>query len=718
MADTKNLAENEELVNTVQKEVNTLVDRYKGQRQQIDDWNEIADYMYSCAQNRTIESKEKKKGMNMDADTRSNVGSTLFHRMVNQLASQLESVMWSKPDLWRYVTFSEDTEEATKDGEQRAKQQNLLSRYTIKRDEFLERLPYLTRMLFRRSNVFVRVDWIKELDTVTTKEPVYESAIDEAGELQSRIVREKDVSEEKIVENRPSVSFPPPWSIYLDRYVGDMQQQHCVAMVSQKSKADLKRGVDEGWYSEKQYEKLSENNLWDGQSETDAILSSDDARNSESPIYEQDNLYLVWDVYIDLPIDDSGEYDEEWEMVPEKYWLTFVGNKIGSAVCLRCERNPEPDDEIPIKDVHVYPDDGNTMYHTTIAEIMRSSYSADCTLENLALDNMGLVNDPPLTVVDGAHRVKDWTFKKGQVWPVFDHNAVERFEVRDNTQTTLLMKQNVEEQMMNALAIDKGLMGQSQGARTSASEASFINRNSMQPHLSQIRYILMQLLPWLGRKFMRYWQEYGLPDQVVQIADENKQYHRVSPTEAHGEFDVKVEIIDEYESDILKQQNLQNLLNIVASNEWLQKSRTEEVDGPALFKDIAKSMKLDPSNYIRGISSGDAERQAMEDVNLMLYQDTYVEVKPDMDFNTHMRVKQAQLTRWKGVEDEAIANGIRVDLLSQHVNELKEEMRGGSMAGGGAAPLPKQPAETPLAGPTEGTAQGQALAGEMGGMTR
>jgi len=717
-----NLVENEEVVAAAVSKINTYVENYRAQRSAVDEMNKIADYMYSCAQNRTIESSEKSVGMNMDKDTRANVGSTLYHRIINQLASQLEAVLLSKPDLWRYVTYSEENSDATKDGESRAKQGNLLARYTLKVDEFLERVPSFARMLYKRSNIFAKVEQVRIEDVVKSKEPVFElQDAPESGEQIPVIVDEKDVTETKIVENHPSITFPPPSSIFLDATIADMQQQVCVALVSKKTKAELNHGVKNGWYSQEAFDKLTESELWDGSTENESLDDKEDARGNSIDSQTQDDLYLVWDVYINLPLTESGEIDSEGEVIPERYWLTLVGNTIGSAACLRFEKNPEPDNEIPLKDIHVYPDDGDRMYHTTTAEINRSAYSADCTLLALALDNMGLANDPPKTVLMGSHAVKDFTYKKGATWHVYDHNAIKPWDVRDNTAPTLYLKNEVEKQMMTAMGIDKAFVGQSQGARTSASEATFINRNSMQPHLSQIRYILMQLLPWMARKYMSYWNAYGLPEQVVQIADENKQYHRISPSDVDGEFDVKVEIIDEYESDMMKQRNLEALLGIVAQNEWLQKGGGEEIDGPAIFKEICRSYKIDPSRFIRSMTGGDAERQAREDIEKMLYVGEYVDVRDDADFKIHLRVKEQELTRWKGVEEQAVQNGVRVDLLSQHVAELKQKIRSGSTASGSMAPAAQEPAQLPAGAPdvgmpTEGQQQGQALAEMMGGM--
>jgi hypothetical protein len=721
MATDKNLITDEKVKAKIRSDINKYFDLYKTQRDEIDTLNKIADYMYECAQNRTLESAEKSYGMNMDADTRSNVGSVLFHRIINQLAALLESVMLSKPDLFVYKTFSNEEDISTMDGEKRAEMCNLLARWTLKQDQFIERLPSITRMLYKRSNIFAQVLQVREERKITVKEPVYERVEDVNGEAQTIITGEKDVTETKIVKNYPSIQFPPVDSIYLDRFIADMQQQPCVVIRSLKTKAQIYHGVVNEWYDQDAYEEFSKNTKkyrWDGETGRDALRDKEEQSGGTYSPEPQDNLFLMWDVYLDMQVNENGEVDEQGEAAPEKYWITMVGNTAGDAMILRVEPNPEPDGEIPLKDIHVYPDDGDRMYHSTIAGIARSSYSADCTLMNLLLDNLGLANDPPKEVVEGQHNVKDFTYKKGAVWHVYQKGAISPLPVQLFTQDTVGTQNEVEKQLMMALSVDKGFVGESQGARTSASEATFINRNSMQPHLSQIRYILMQLLPWMGRKYMSYWQAYGDPSQVAQITDDNKQYHRISPTEVAGEFDVKIEIIDEYESDMLKSQALENILNIVASNEWLHQSETEEIDGPALLREIIKAQKVDPSLFIRSRSGGDSERTAQMDVERILYMGEDVPINPDSNLRVHLRVKEQALTQWKGIEQDAIAKGVRVDLLQQHVAQLKQAIAGGGQ--GAPQQQQQQSQEEPPALPQEAQTMGQAggnqIAEAMGGM--
>lgn len=709
----QNFAENEEAVSKAQSEVNRYFANYESQREDIDVLSKISDYMYACAQNRTLESAEKGYGMNMDKDTRANVGSTLFHRIVNQNASQLEAVLLSKPDLWRYETFSSEGRDETRDGEDRAEMLKLLARYTIKTDKFLEKLPRFTRMLFKRSNIFMRVSQNRQEREVKWMEPQFEIENDAEGNPQARVVGQTERTETKIVKNHPSFDFPSASSIYLDAYIGDMQQQSCVMIQSLKTRAELNDGVAAGWYSEKQYEELTDKFAWDGEAGTDELEDKEDQRNIEPTIERQSNLFLVWDVYLTAPLTDNGEWDEEegTDTQYKRYWLTFVGNDIGSSLCLRFERNPEPDDEIPLQDIHLYADDGDRMYHTTSAELLRSSYSADCTLLNLALDNMALANDPPKTVIDGLHNIKDWEYKKGQTWHVDTHDAVKIFPVPALSQETNAMREYVRQGAMMAMNVDKGFVGQSQGARTSASEATFINRNSMQPHLSQIRYILMQTLPWMARKMQSYWMHYGEPNQVLQITDENKKY-RLNPAEIEGEFDVKVEIIDEYESDLLKQQALQNVMNIVGSNEFFQQGENVAVDGPALLREWLLSQKIDPSRILTTPYHGDSVRIARNNIEAMLYTGTYTPVDPNANFKVHMQEAKKEMAKWRGIEQESIAEGVRVDLLQQYIAELEQAMASGG-PNRGVAPMPQAQGQEQQ---MQGNQAGNALAEAMGGI--
>ena len=86
---------------------------------------------------------------------------------------------------------------------------------------------------------------------------------------------------------------------------------------------------------------------------------------------------------------------------------------------MRFERNPDPDDEIPLQVINVMPDCPNELYHTTTGEIIRSDYSVACTLKNMFIDNTAYRTDPPQVVVDGAHRVGDFSIESASPFHVF-----------------------------------------------------------------------------------------------------------------------------------------------------------------------------------------------------------------------------------------------------------------------------------------------------------
>ena len=65
------------------------------------------------------------------------------------------------------------------------------------------------------------------------------------------------------------------------------------------------------------------------------------------------------------------------------------------------------------------------------------------------------------------------------------------------------------------------MIGESFGARTSASEAGTIAANSARPNLVNIEYILTQLLGFVAQRYKVNWEAFGTKEQVVQISDEN-----------------------------------------------------------------------------------------------------------------------------------------------------------------------------------------------------
>ena len=667
----KSFIENEDAVKYFAKLADEHYNQFKSQREDLDTKLEIADAMYAAMQNRALLSSEKQKSMNMDKDTRANVGSPLFHRQVNVLAGLLMKVFDPSRDLFTYSPVSNPTVDLSADeSEKEAEQFNVLARWTRRQDRFDARLPEWATNLFKYSIGYAYITMHREYRKVMEKVPQVNIIGQNEDGTAITEVQETEVEKEVTTRNHPSIQFIHPSRVFMDRYIPDSENQNCGIVLTTRSRTDIYSDVKAGIFSEDAFLKITPNEAWDGNAgSAGARIEADNRGENYEP---NNNTFLQWDVFQRLAVSDDGTEDQTQ---PDRLiWGTYIGNELASAICVRLEEASDPDGEVPIKAVRVIPDRPDELYHTSLADIIRSAYSADCTLLNLSLDNMGLVNDPPMTIIDGAHRIRDFRFIKGQKWHVDRHDAVKTIEVRDNTQSTQLLRQSIQAEIKQALNTDSAFMGEYAGARTSATEFMGVNQNSSISQLIWIKYIAQQLLPWMAKKYRSYWKAFGGRDQILRITDAERTYE-IQPTEIHGEFDITVDIVDQFAEDSLKQQQAQMILQTVASSPYLQQSATHTVDVGEIMKEWFYRMGWKSDKIIRPPMGIDAEIVARNEVFQMLTTGTEVQPQPGQDFVTHLRVEEAERLHWKGLEQSGDPRAANLYLLDKHIAIEKQMMQ-------------------------------------------
>lgn len=707
----KSLVENEELTKKFAEEAGTYFGRFKSQRDELDSLRQVMDYMYACAQNRTIAVSESGKGANLDKDTRANLSSTVFHRQVNTLAGRLVAVCKSKPDLFRYTTLKNPEQYASGlEGLDRAAGANMLVRWGLKEAGFYGKLPEFAVHIYKYSNVYALVQQHQEVRRTRIVEPVYGevgvTTQEDGTEIpEIGVVGEKVTYKEKVVRNYPEFSFPHVDKIYLDQFVPTIDSQSCILILSLRNLAEINTSVKSKWFSQDAYDKIKaapEKYAWDGTVGADLLTKEHENRDQTFDAHDS-GLFVQWDVLMYSPI-DGGEWDEENDLAI--HWGSFIGNSLDDAVCMRLEANPDPDGEFPLKDVHVLPDKSDTMNHTTVAEVVRSAYSTLCTLMGLAVDNGALVNDPPVTILDGYHRISDFTFKKGARWHVDRHDAVKQLEVRDVTQTTSALIELVEMEIKRALATDPAWMGEYAGARTSASEFLEVNKNSAIPLTMQVDYVLNQLLPWMARKFMSYAEKYMPPQQVFQITDRNKEY-TIRLGDVVGEYDVVVDLVQDYISDLMAEQKLNNIMQVVASTPYFQQSPTHTLDAGKFLKVMCQRQHVDADEFIGPPAGVDAEQVAYHENQAMLA-GVILHPVPGENMAVHLKVHETEILRWKGLADTGDTRAINaMQILVPHAEETRMAMKQAAAPQAPAAPL-GQGNQTP------GEVQGNQVAGLLG----
>jgi hypothetical protein len=110
-----------------------------------------------------------------------------------------------------------------------------------------------------------------------------------------------------------------------------------------------------------------------------------------------------------------------------------------------------------------------------------------------------------------------------------DPNSIGFVNVRPLASENLPILDYVREDANTANSIDKNMLGESFGSRTTASEATTISGNSRRPNLVNIEYILEQLFQFYAKRLKVNWEAYGRKDQVIQITDENDKIVTIRP---------------------------------------------------------------------------------------------------------------------------------------------------------------------------------------------
>lgn len=688
------LASKEDITQKFLSEASANYERYKTQRENIDENNRKADAMYKAAQNRSFMVSEQSKSVGLDKDPRSNVGSPIYFRIVNTMASILYGILVSREDMFRYETIgSEGVRLSKEDALRAAHSLNALARWTRKQDNIDEKLPEFCTSVFKLSNIFAMVYQHRRTEKVITYEPVYQTSVDENGEPYEEIIDQREVVTERVVENFPCISFPHPSSIYCDRYIPKINGQYCVIIETLKTYPELASDAAAGWIDQKQFEKLGEDNIWDGtsgweQKEQEQINRNDELNASGT------KQYLVRDIFMYAPIEGGAWGDDKPQSL---YWCTAIGNTLEDSLVVRLVENQDPDGEIPLKEIRACPDNSDELYHTTMAEVVMSSYAADCTMLNLGIDNLSQLVDPPLTILDGLHRIKDFSFKRGQRWHVDRHDAIKQFDIRDGTQQIAALRDQIQRDVKTALNADPAFVGEYAGARTSATEFQGVNQISRNPIIMQMRYIISQFLPWMARKYLSYWNRYGTPVEVKLITDDEKQLDPMN-----FKYDIISNVVDEYISDTVKSQTISNIMQVIGSVPFFQQSEFHTIDAGELIKEWLSANRYNAARIVSPSVNGDAEEVANNE-NSKLMAGTYVPPQQGQHHTVHLRQHKAERVKWRGMEDSGDPRAANLQLLDQHIAETE------NMVGGGAG--------TPPVGPqneTPGEVAGNEIAGAMG----
>jgi len=701
-----NLAENEDITGQVIMCVHDYEARYTGQREEWDRdtdgiWN-LQDAMWRCGLNDAAVQSEKQHGANEpDEWERAKVGSTLLYRQVTQKASNLYAVMTSRDMPFNYDPISDSEFEKTEDAEDRATKLNLLAKWSMKNDNFKVKAIDFSTQLYKRGNTPVMVEWIQEIGKKKVKVPVF-------AEDGVTIERYDTQEFEGTIVNRPTFRLFDIKSLYADTAIGNIQDQECVIVTSIVSITDIATEIRNGSYRDGLLEDLGKDNQWDG------FSGGNDGQDSQKEnrgldLHQSDagtGQYLKREVFVNLPI-DQGEgkkaSDANWDIaknVPERYRVTMIGNTPTTSLVACIQRNPEPDDAIPIELIHANPDDDNYLYHISDYEVVRSDIAVETTVLRQLVDNNTLVNKPPLVEEEGAVRGNDRTFSPTARWKADNINAIKTFDIRPLAQENIPVLEYIKDDANNANAIDKNSVGESFGARTTGIEASNINANSRRPNIVKIEYALEQLFQFYAKRLKVNWEAYGRHDQIIQITDENETRVFIKPENLGGEYDIVIDVVDDMKDDEVKAQRLINGANTFATIPQL----ASQVDWSMIAEEMADSL-FGTTKFVTGDNDGDAIENAKRNVVTILNTGVIPEFTPNMNLKKHLEIFKQERKRWVGSEEQ----NPNIEMLDQAISQLEEaiaQQSSGQGMGAQQAALPD----------TNAQIQQQLTSGALGGL--
>lgn len=701
-----NLVEDDKLVAKALDVIQSFHTRYTSDRADLEElWADI-DYMWKCAKNQSKRNtKTNQNDSNKESTTHARTGSTLFYKQVTRLATQTLSVLFGKPEPFRYrPLYSDGAFLKAEEGAAMADQHTALARWNNIQDDFERKVMEGLTLLNKYGNHPVGVVWNRRRGARWVKTPIRGEA-QAPGDVPPIAGFELE-KRDYVTKNHLSLIFLPNENFYADRHIGDMQQQNCVLTRTLSNYCEFYEGQRAGYYDhvedideEQQYRGEYDENLHARKQENLGLDAGDD---SQTGIFEQ------WDAWVRLPIDETtGEWDER-KNTPRLYWLTFVGPlRGGDPVCIRFERNPDPCDRIPWIMWHQLPDDSDSLYHISAAQIVQSNYDELTTAKNQAIDNRTLHNRKPLKAVYGEVYSDDLKFGSDKVISVERMDSIGEFQIADITGTIMANLQYLEEDSNRALNTDRPIEGMPLGQRTSASEAVNVYEQAKMPHLLNARYQLGQLLRFYGEAIPAYWHLFAMPGQVLELTGENERTE-IKADQLYGDYEVVLDVVEEAANDAVRQQSIDfALMNFTQNPAFAQ-----YMDIPNLLKEWFKSKKWSAAaRFVKVPTDFDAERIARMENQMMVEvaNPDYIEPGENENRAAHLRVHKAYEAQFKQIANaEEKYPGLA--FLRQHIAMTEAAEQASAVPQVGALPAPGSPPQT------MGQMQGDQLAAQAGAM--
>ena len=695
-----NLCEDEEgVVKQIRQLAAKKLREYESQRNPYDGETDgiwcNADYMWRCGTNDSVRTSKQ------SSDTLADTGWGGYFRQVRTIASQIIKVMFSKEDPARYNplmstgTFM-DTEEAQKQSDQYTN----LFRYTRIQDEFKTKAIELLYMLCKYGNFPVMMNWKNRKGMRNIKTPVRDA--------EGNVTGAKFEEKEFIIENRPSLEWWCIESVYADVNIGNMQDQQCVLINTHDDPGEIFSMARSGDIMNA--DKIEKKHLYIGDTKSDLPESRMKNEGIDDIDLTGTGLVNRWDVWIKAPIGGEGDKKEwdETKYAPEWYWCIFAGD-IESGPCLLVRETPDPDKEFPGEMIHLIPDDNEKLYHLSLSQIIASNYDEAVTKKNQAIDYGTLINRRPMIGIRGEVFGRDLKYEANKILWVEKSDSLSLAPIAPALQDTITVLTYIDEDSNKTVGTDKPIMGESLGGRTSATEAQNVYDMASAPIMVLVRYVLDQLIGFYARKSKSYWDMYAAPNQILEITGSDDPM-QIKPQELYGDFEIKVDLVDEYIDDAMAQKNLNYLMQILPALPNAQ----QDINWQEVEKVLFEKYRLtkSPAKFFTTTTNIDAERVAHAENQAITIGQVRDEPQEGENHETHLRIHKSYRQQYHGLEDQYPPGYFNI--IDNHIAATEQMMQNADMQTMQQGPQEGNVGQAPSGNTTVGMETGNAMAAEMG----
>ena len=706
-----NFADNEETVKKTLEWVKGYLADFKvqGAWTKAETNDDAADEMYRAALTRT--QVETDASANKE-DTRSNVSSTSYYRILRVITAGETAVMLGNEDDLPVVYEPDpDTDDYREDeGRRIAEDQNMLLAYTFNAAKIRDKIRRILLFGNKYGNQLIEARWDYRRQKRRERVP---TGFTDDGEGNRRpkgfTVKELD----RVIADWPDLIRHDMKDSWFDAMIDDIQNQSCVIVRKYKQLGELwqLQRVDEF----KNVGDITTAHLYNGEQHNSTMTERQTNAGEEPDTTRQTTLFDLYDAWIRLPVNpETGKWEPD-KQIPKWYNVVFVGDLDGKPVCAKLSPNTHFCEQIPFLLYHSHDDDKGAL-HMGYAILLKCLYMMETTVFNQTFDNNTLRTQKPLIADRGSLSVRDKTFTAGgnRVWWKRPGAAdPHEMDIQDTTQQSIPLLATIQENTKETAGANKPFLGEAMGSRTSASEAIGVLEQAIKPALEDTKYKANQLLPFVAFWVKEMWREFGDPRRRLMVTYQNEQ-REIKPAELWGPLNTRVVSIKRFQDNILRRREEDQMLNIIVPL-MLSSRATGQQGVKVFFRQVLKNRSYDDVDKI--LESGskfDAHHIADGENDAILFGGVYDLPKEGEDHEAHIERHKPFLASYLLLPEEE-QNPASARMMKQHIQMHETFIERAEAGAANAAMTGQMPAEAG-APRSPGEAAGDMMGAEAGAM--